>query len=157
VRPHCLSFPVWTGSEYKRIPRYLRLRRRLRNLRLLPETTYKAISRNKPVKTVSMMVIAAFLISLSNNPNRPVNVATRVSPNIHLADFQIESPIHSCWALQIPTCATARAIMNAKVAKYSKNTPMLVGTAIETPTNASPRAAITNVNLVALITPGEYV
>ena len=47
------SFPVWTGSEYKRIPRYLRLRRRLRNLRLLPETTYKAISRNKPVKTVS--------------------------------------------------------------------------------------------------------
>ena len=47
-----LSLTVWTGSEYKRIPRYLRLRRRLRNLRLLPETTYKAISRNKPVKTV---------------------------------------------------------------------------------------------------------
>jgi hypothetical protein len=116
---------------------------------------YKAPSRIKPVNAIFATAIAAFMMSSANNPKRPNNVATSMKPAIHLPAFADECPNQSGSALKIPTIVKARAKVNANAAKYSGNTLMVGGTAIETPTSKSPSATKAKVSLVALMTLGS--
>ena len=54
------------------------------------------------MNAVSVIALAAFLMSSANNPIRPDTVQQQMKPNIHLAAFLTECPNHSGSALRMP-------------------------------------------------------